>query len=380
MPAKPIYLDYMATTPVDPRVLKKMRKYLDNNCNFGNSASQHFYGYRAKEAIENARCQVAAVINTTPQSIVWTSGATEANNLAIKGAACFYQRQGKHIITCKTEHKSVLDTCKYLEHIGFKVSYISPKQDGLIDLETLIKAVQDDTILISIMHVNNEIGVMQDIAAISAIARSRGILFHVDATQSIGKIPIDLQELKIDLMSFSAHKIYGPKGIGALYIRQNPKLHLTTQIHGGEQEQNIRSGTLPTHQIVGMGEALKIANQEMSLENSRLIALRDYLWQEIKILKNIQLNGSLDNRIANNLNISFTDININSLSTKLKKIAVSNAATCNNGQASHVLKAIGLSDKHSANTIRISIGRFTTNKEIELTAEYIKKIIAKYKN
>ncbi len=375
--SKPIYLDYMATTPVDPRVAKKMLHYLTDDCSFGNSASKHFYGYLAKMAIEDARQQVATLINSNPNSIVWTSGATEANNLAIKGAACFYQRQGKHIVTCKTEHKSVLDTCKYLETIGFSVTYLTPKTDGLIDLHTLKQALQADTILVSLMHVNNEIGVIQDIAAIGELTRSRGILLHVDAAQSVGKIPIDLEQLKIDLMSFSAHKIYGPKGIGALYIRQQPKLHLAPQIHGGQQEYGLRSGTLAPHQIVGMGEAMRIAQQEMMDENQRLLALRKHLWQEIKKLGNIRLNGSLTDRIAANLNVSVDDINGELLLAALKDLAISTATTCNLGQPSYVLKAIGVQDKLAQNTLRISIGRFTTKIEIDFVIKHIKEVVLK---
>lgn len=374
---KPIYLDYMATTPVDPRVAKKMLPYLTDDSFFGNSLSKHFYGYQAKAAIENARLQVATLINSDPKSIVWTSGATEANNLALKGAACFYARQGKHIITCKTEHKSVLDVCRYLETQGFSVTYLTPKPDGLIDLNALEQAVRPDTILVSIMHVNNEIGVIQDIATIGELARARGILFHVDATQSMGKIPIDLEQLKIDLMSFSAHKIYGPKGVGALYIRQQPKLHLVPQIHGGEQEHGLRSGTLATHQIVGMGEALQIAGQEMLGENQRFLALRERLWQEVKNLGNVYLNGSLTNRIAGNLNISFDNISGELLLAALKDLALSSTATCNQMQISYVLKAIGVPDKLAMNTLRISFGRFTTETEIELVIKHIKEMVSK---
>lgn len=375
--SKPIYLDYMATTPIDPRVVNKMLPYLSNNGVFGNAASQHFYGYQAKEAIDNARLQVATLINTSPISIVWTSGATEANNLAIKGAANFYQRQGKHIITCKTEHKSVLDACKYLETQGFNVTYLTPQADGLIALAALEQALRPDTILVSIMHVNNEIGVIQDIANIGKLIKNHGALFHVDATQSVGKIPIDLQQLKIDLMSFSAHKVYGPKGIGALYINQQPKLHLVPQIHGGEQEHNIRPGTLATHQIVGMGEALQIAAQEMQTEQLRLLALRDSLWQEIKSLGKVQVNGSAINSIANNLNISFDDIDGELLLAALKDLALSSGSTCNLGHGSYVLKTIGLSNKLILNTLRISLGRFTTEKEIKFAAKHIKEVVIK---
>ena len=377
--SKPIYLDYMATTPVDPRVAKKMQLYLTNDGIFGNSASLHFYGHQAKTAIEDARWQVANLINNDPKSIIWTSGATEANNLAIKGATYFYQHQGTHIVTCKTEHKSVLDSCKYLETQGFSVTYLTPKPDGLIDLHILEQALRPDTILVAIMHVNNEIGVIQDIAAIGELTHSRGILFHVDATQGIGKIPLDLQKLKIDLLAFSAHKIYGPKGIGALYIRQQPKLHLVPQIHGGEQEYGVRSGTLATQQIVGMGEALHIAAQEMITENDRLLALREHLWQEIKSLGNVYLNGSLTNRIAGNLNISFGDIDSELLLAALKDIAISSAAACTKAilEPSHVLKAIGVPNQLALNTIRISIGRFTNETEIDFTIKHIKEIVTK---
>ncbi|EKE00647.1 MAG: hypothetical protein ACD_21C00298G0001 [uncultured bacterium] len=374
---KPIYLDYMATTPVDPRVATKMQFYLTDASTFGNAASQHFYGYQAKAAIEDARAQVAGLINGDPNGIVWTSGATEANNLAIKGAAYFYQRQGKHIITSKTEHKSVLDTCKYLENQGFNVTYLTPKHDGLIDINTLEQAIRPDTILVSIMHVNNEIGVIQDLTVIGELTRSKGVLFHTDATQGVGKIPIDLQNLKIDLLSFSAHKVYGPKGIGALYLRQQPKLHLVPQIHGGEHEQGLRSGTLPTHQIVGMGEALQIAQQEMVTENQRLLALREHLWQEISCLDNTHLNGSLTNRIAGNLNISFGDIDGELLSAALKDLALSTAAACNKTQASHVLKALAVPNELIFNTIRISLGRFTTKDEVDFAAKQIKEVVTK---
>lgn len=371
---KPIYLDYMATTPVDPRVAKKMQLYLTQDGIFGNAASSHFYGQQAKAANDNARDQIATLLNTNPKNIIWTSGATEANNLAIKGIMYFYQHQGNHIIICKTEHKSVLDTCKYLETQGFKVTYLTPKADGLIDLYTLEQALRPETILASIMHVNNEIGVIQDIAAIGDLLRTRGVLLHVDATQSVGKIPIDLQKLKIDLMSFSGHKIYGPKGIGALYLR--PKLHLAPQIHGGEQEQGVRSGTLATHQIVGLGEALHLASQEMLQENQRLLALRQRLWQALQNLSNVYLNGSLTKRIAGNLNISFSDIDSELLLAALPALALSTAATCTK-EPSHVLKALDVPHDLVLNTIRISIGRFTSEAEIDFTARYITEIVTK---
>lgn len=371
----PIYLDYMATTPVDPRVMEKMLPYLLQESGFGNPSSKHFYGYQAKNAIQTARAQVADLFNTEPNSIFWTSGATEANNLAIKGAALFYQRQGRHIITCQTEHKSVLDTCRYLATQGFDITYLKPNSDGLLDIENLKQAIRPDTILISIMHVNNEIGTIQDIAKIGEIATKHGVLFHVDAAQSAGKIPIDLKQLKIDLMSVSAHKIYGPKGIGALYIRQQPKLHLVPQMHGGEQQNGMRSGTLPTHQIAGMGEALCVAKQEMLTENIRLLNLRNKLWNGIKNLNNIHLNGSLSDRIANNLNISFTDIDGEILLAALANLALSSGSTCINGQSSYVLKALGIDHITISNTLRISIGRFTTEKEIDFTINKICNIV-----
>lgn len=375
--SKPIYLDYMATTPVDPRVAKKMQFYLISETAFGNAASEHFYGYQAKAAIEEARLQVASLVNADPEGIIWTSGATESNNLAIKGSVGFYKRQGKHIITPKTEHKSVLDICKYLETQGFEVTYLSPMHDGLIDLAKLEQSIRPDTILVSIMHVNNEIGVIQDIAAIGELTRAKGILFHVDASQSAGKLPINLQQLKIDLMSFSAHKVYGPKGIGALYIRQKPRLHLEPLIHGGEQERGLRSGTLPTHQIVGMGEAFTIAKNEPTSEYSRLLSLRDHLWRELKKLGDTELNGSLANRIATNLNIAFVDIDGEILKASLKNLAFSLASACNIDQTSHVLKAMGIPDDLASNSIRLSIGRFTTLKEIDFAIEYIKDVVKK---
>ena len=361
----------MATTPTDPRVVAKMLPYLLSESGFGNASSKHFYGYEAKQAVELAREQVANLLNVTPNSIFWTSGATESNNLAIKGAALFYQRQGKHIITCQTEHKSVLDTCKYLATQGFEITYLTPHTDGLLDSAQIAQAIRPDTILVSIMHVNNEIGVIQDIAKIGAITAKAGILFHVDAAQSAGKIPLNLTQLPIDLMSISAHKVYGPKGVGALYIRQQPKLHLVPQMHGGDQQHGIRSGTIPTHQIVGMGEALAIAKQEMIAENLRMLQLRNQLWHGIKHLSKIRLNGSLHHRIANNLNISFADIDGEILLSALTDLALSSGSTCINGQSSYVLQALGIDHQTILNTLRISIGRFTTEAEIDFT---IKKL------
>ena len=374
---KPIYLDYMATTPIDPRVAQKMLPYLNEF--FGNPASKHYYGYQAQAAVEEARSQVAALINCDSKSIIWTSGATEANNLALKGAAYFYERQGKHIVTCKTEHKSILDPCKYLEAQGFEVTYLTPKPDGLINLEDLEKTLRQDTILVSIQHVNSEIGVIQDIENIGKLTRSRGILFHVDAAQSAGKIPLDLQKLKIDLMSFSAHKIYGPKGVGALYIRSQPKLHLTPQIHGGDQENNLRAGTLATHQIVGMGEAFNIAASEMQPEGKRLLQLREKLWQGIKPLGNIYINGSSSNRIQGNLNVSFKDLDSELLLAALKDLAVSTTSACTRSsiKPSHVLQAIGVPENLIRSSIRFSVGRFTTETEINDAIKHINDIVSK---
>lgn len=375
----PIYLDYMATTPVDPRVAKKMSEYLTIDGNFGNPSSQHFYGYHAKAAIENAQEQVASLINADPRGIIWTSGATESDNLAIKGSALFYQRQGKHIITCKTEHKAVLDSCQYLASKGFTITYLDPKSDGLIDLKQLESAIQKDTILISIMHVNNEIGVIQDINAISEIARSRGIIFHVDAAQSVGKIAIDLQKTKVDLMSFSAHKIYGPKGIGALYVRQNPRLHLEPQIHGGQHQHGLRSGTLATHQIVGMGEAFAVAHQELPSDQQRIWQLRQRLWHGINDLGKITLNGSQEHRVAANLNISVADIDNELLLSGLKDLALSSAATCLQAamEPSYVLKALGLNNQLASRAIRFSLGRFTTEAEIDYAIKHLRQVITK---
>ncbi|MDH5593193.1 MAG: IscS subfamily cysteine desulfurase, partial [Gammaproteobacteria bacterium] len=317
----PIYLDYSATTPVDPRVAEKMIQCMTPDGNFGNPASRsHAFGWHAEEAVEEARKNVAALINCDPREIVWTSGATESDNLAIKGAANFYQKKGKHIITCKTEHKAVLDTCRQLERDGFEVTYLEPETSGLIDLKKLEAAIRDDTILISIMHVNNEVGVIQDIEAIGELTRPRKIIFHVDAAQSAGKVPIDLQKAKVDLMSFSAHKIYGPKGIGALFVRRKPRIRLEAQMHGGGHERGMRSGTLATHQIVGMGEAFRIAKEEMASENERIRALRDRLLDGLKDMEEVYINGDMDHRIAGNLNISFNFVEGESLLMALKDL------------------------------------------------------------
>ncbi|MCP4129370.1 MAG: IscS subfamily cysteine desulfurase, partial [Gammaproteobacteria bacterium] len=320
----PIYMDYSATTPVDPRVAEKMMACLTPDGAFGNPASRsHQYGWDAEKLVEQARQSVADLVNANPKEIVWTSGATESDNLAIKGAAHFYQKKGKHIITSKTEHKAVLDSCRQLEREGFEITYMDPESNGLIDLGKLEAAMRDDTILVSIMHVNNEIGVVQDIAAIGELTRSKKILFHVDAAQSAGKVPIDLEKMKVDLMSFSAHKIYGPKGIGALYVRRKPRVRIEAQMHGGGHERGMRSGTLATHQIVGMGEAFRIAGEEMQSENEKLQALRNRLWDGIRDMEEVYLNGDLEQRVAGNLNVSFNFVEGESLILSLRDIAVS---------------------------------------------------------
>jgi cysteine desulfurase len=343
----PIYMDYSATTPVDPRVAELMCSYLTPDGDFGNPASRsHAFGWKADEAVSLARKQVAGLVNADPKEIIWTSGATESDNLAIKGVAEFYVKKGKHIVTSKTEHKAVLDTCRQLERQGYEVTYLDPQADGLIDLKKLEAVLRDDTILVSIMHVNNEIGVIQDIEAIGEMTRARKILFHVDAAQSAGKVPIDLARLKVDLMSFSAHKIYGPKGIGALYVRRKPRVRLEAQMHGGGHERGMRSGTLPTHQIVGMGEAFRIAAEEMAAENERVIGLRQRLWDGIKDMEEVYLNGNEHQRVAGNLNVSFAFVEGESLIMALKDLAVSSGSACTSAslEPSYVLRALGRED------------------------------------
>ncbi len=364
----PIYMDYSATTPVDPRVAELMCQYLTPDGKFGNPASRsHQFGWDADDAVEKARRDVAALLNADPKEIVWTSGATESDNLAIKGAAHFYQRQGKHIITCKTEHKAVLDTCRQLEREGFEVTYLDPESNGMIDLGKLEAAMRDDTILVSIMHVNNEIGVVQDISAIGELTRARKILFHVDAAQSAGKVPLDMERQKVDLLSLSAHKIYGPKGIGALYVRRKPRVRLEAQMHGGGHERGMRSGTLAAHQIVGMGEAFRIAKEEMAQENERLIKLRDRLWNGLKDMDEVYLNGDLEQRVAGNLNVSFAYVEGESLIMALKDFAVSSGSACTSAslEPSYVLRAIGREDELAHSSIRFTIGRFTTEEEVD---------------
>jgi cysteine desulfurase len=376
----PIYLDYAATTPVDPRVAEKMAACLTMDGVFGNPASRsHSFGWKADELVNEARSNVAALVNADPKEIVWTSGATESDNLAIKGAAHFYQRKGKHIVTSKTEHKAVLDTCRQLEREGFEVTYLEPEKNGLIDLAKLEAALRDDTILVSIMHVNNEIGVIQDIQAIGKLTRSRGIIFHVDAAQSAGKVEIDLQKLDIDLMSFSGHKVYGPKGIGALYVRRKPRVRIEAQMHGGGHERGMRSGTLPVHQIVGMGEAFRIAREEMAEENERILKLRNRLWNGLRDIEEVYLNGDAEQHVAGNLNVSFNFVEGESLIMALKDIAVSSGSACTSAslEPSYVLRAIGRSDELAHSSIRFSIGRFTTEEEIDYTVELVKAKVAK---
>jgi len=376
----PIYLDYSATTPVDPRVADVMCHYLTPDQDFGNPASRsHVFGWTADDAVKQARQYVADLINADPREIVWTSGATESNNLAIKGAAHFYKKKGNHLITVKTEHKAVLDTCRQLEREGYEVTYLDPEPSGLIDLEKLRNAITDKTILVSVMHVNNEIGVIQDIAAIGELTRSKGIIFHVDAAQSAGKVPIDLQALKVDLMSFSAHKIYGPKGIGALYVRRKPRVRLEAQMHGGGHERGLRSGTLATHQITGMGEAFRIAKQQMATDNERIRMLRDRLWDGIKDMEEIYVNGDLEHRAAGNLNVSFNYIEGESLIMALKDIAVSSGSACTSEslEPSYVLRALGRNDELAHSSIRFTIGRFTAVEEIDHTIALMRSKVAK---
>ncbi|MFT5276436.1 MAG: cysteine desulfurase [Glaciecola sp.] len=379
----PIYLDYSSTTPVDPRVAEKMKECLTHEGNFGNPASRsHHFGWVAEEAVDIARNQIADLVNADPREIVFTSGATESNNLAIKGAATFYKKRGKHIITLKTEHKAVLDTTRQLEREGFEVTYMMPEPNGLVDLAKLQAEMREDTVLISIMHVNNEIGVIQDIAAIGKICRERKILFHVDAAQSTGKVPIDLQELNVDLMSFSAHKTYGPKGIGALYVSRKPRVRIEAQIHGGGHERGMRSGTLATHQIVGMGEAFRLAKVEMATENERVKMLRDKLYNGVKDMEAVYLNGDEEQRVAHNLNVSFAYVEGESLIMALKDMAVSSGSACTSAslEPSYVLRALGLSDELAHSSIRFSIGRFTTEEEIDYVIGVIRGAIDKLRD
>ncbi|AHM75363.1 IscS subfamily cysteine desulfurase [Yersinia hibernica] len=379
----PIYLDYAATTPVDPRVAEKMMQYLTLDGIFGNPASRsHKFGWQAEEAVDIARNDIATLVGADPREIVFTSGATESDNLAIKGAANFYQKKGKHIITCKTEHKAVLDTCRQLEREGFEVTYLAPQSNGIIDLKQLEAAMREDTILVSIMHVNNEIGVVQDIAEIGEMCRSRGIIFHVDATQSVGKLLIDLSKLKVDLMSFSAHKVYGPMGIGALFVRRKPRIRIEAQQHGGGHERGMRSGTLPVHQIVGMGEAYRIAKEEMESEAARLRSLRLRLWNGIKDIEEVYLNGDLENGAPGILNVSFNYVEGESLIMALKDLAVSSGSACTSAslEPSYVLRALGMNDELAHSSIRFSLGRFTTEAEVDYAIALVRKSIGRLRD
>ncbi|WWO98794.1 MAG: IscS subfamily cysteine desulfurase [Candidatus Dasytiphilus stammeri] len=366
----PIYLDYSATTPIDPRVMEKMILYMTPEGIFGNPASRsHRFGWQAEEAVDIARNQIADLIGSDPREIIFTSGATESDNLAIKGTAKFYQNKGKHIITSKIEHKAVLDACRQLEREGFIVTYLPPLKNGMIDLKQLEDEIRPDTILVSIMHVNNEIGIIQDISAIGELCRDNNIIYHVDATQSVGKLPINLANLKIDLLSCSAHKIYGPKGIGALYVRRKPRIRLEAQIHGGGHERGLRAGTLPVHQIVGMGEACRIAKETMNSEMERLRKLRNLLWNGIKNIEEVYLNSDLNHSIPNILNVSFNYVEGESLIMALKDLAVSSGSACTSAslEPSYVLRALGINDELAHSSIRFSLGRFTTQEEIDYT-------------
>ena len=377
---KPIYLDYSATTPIDERVVAEMLKYMGPETSFGNPASRsHSFGWAAEAAVEEARKNVADLVGANPKEIVFTSGATESDNLAIKGVAHFNKKRGKHIVTCKTEHKAVLDSCRQLEREGFEVTYLDPMKNGLIDLKVLEDALRDDTTLVSIMHVNNEIGVIQDIEAIGKICRERKIIFHVDAAQGAGKVDINLEELPVDLMSFSAHKIYGPKGVGALYVQRKPRVRLEAQMHGGGHERGMRSGTLATHQIVGMGEAFKIAKAEMAEENARLLALRNRLYDGVKDMEEVYINGDIDHRIAGNINISFNYVEGESLLMALSNLAISSGSACTSAslEPSYVLRALGRNDELAHSSIRFTMGRFTTDEEIDRTIASVRKAVEK---
>jgi len=378
MSSRPVYFDYSATTPVDPRVVDKMVPWLYEH--FGNPASRsHAFGWEAEEAVEQARAEVAALVNADPREIIWTSGATESDNLAIKGAAGFYGSKGKHIITVKTEHKAVLDTCRELERQGFELTYLDVQENGLIDLDAFKAALRPDTILASVMHVNNEVGVIQDIETLGEICREKGVLFHVDAAQSTGKVAIDLQKLKVDLMSFSAHKTYGPKGIGALYVRRKPRVRLEAQMHGGGHERGFRSGTLATHQIVGMGEAFRLARLEMATENERIRALRDRLWAGLSRIEEVYLNGDIDKRVPHNLNVSFNYVEGESLIMAIKELAVSSGSACTSAslEPSYVLRALGRNDELAHSSIRFTLGRFTTEQEVDFAVDLITRRVGK---
>ncbi len=374
----PIYLDYSATTPVDPRVVDRMVPYLREH--FGNPASRsHAYGWEAEKAVEEAREHVAALVGCDAKELVWTSGATESINLAVKGAAHFYKERGRHLVTVKTEHKATLDTMRELEREGWEVTYLDVREDGLIDMDVLKAALRPDTVLVSVMYVNNEIGTIQDIPAIGALCREKGILFHVDAAQATGKVDVDLSRLQVDLMSFSAHKTYGPKGVGALYVRRKPRVRIEAQIHGGGHERGMRSGTLPTHQIVGMGEAFRIAKAEMGTENERIRMLRDKLWRGLSEMEEVFVNGDMERRVPHNLNVSFNYVEGESLIMAIKDLAVSSGSACTSAslEPSYVLRALGRSDELAHSSIRFSVGRFTTEEEIDYAVKLIRDKVGK---
>ena len=379
----PIYLDYSSTSPCDPRVAAKMAECLTLEANFGNPASRsHKFGWKAEEAVENARKQVADLLNCDPREIVWTSGATEGDNLAIKGAAHFYVKKGKHIITSKIEHKAVLDSCRQLEREGFEVTYLDPDSTGIVSPEMVVAAIRPDTTLVSLMHVNNEIGVINDIEAIGKVTREHGVIFHVDAAQSTGKLRIDMETMQVDLMSVTAHKTYGPKGIGALYVRRKPRIRLEPQMHGGGHERGMRSGTLATHQIVGMGEAFHLAMVEMDADNARILKLRNRLLEGLQDMEEVYVNGDLDHRVAANLNISFNFVEGESLMMALRNLAVSSGSACTSAslEPSYVLRAIGLNDELAHSSLRMTIGRFTTEEEIDYTIEKVKEAVGKLRD
>ncbi|MCA8063921.1 IscS subfamily cysteine desulfurase [Burkholderia sp. AU38729] len=378
MQSRPIYMDYSATTPVDPRVVAKMVPFLYEQ--FGNPASRsHGYGWEAEQAVEEARAHVAALLGADPREIVWTSGATEGNNLAIKGAAHFYQGKGKHLVTVKTEHKAVLDTCRELERQGFDVTYLDVREDGLLDLDAVQQALRVDTILVSVMLANNETGVIQPVAEIGALCRARGIVFHCDAVQAAGKIPVDVNTLNVDLLTVTAHKVYGPKGIGALYVRRKPRVRIEAQMHGGGHERGMRSGTLPTHQIVGMGEAFRLAKEEMAEESRRVGALRDRLLAGLSTLDQVYVNGDLTRRIAHNLNVSFNFVEGESLIMGIKGVAVSSGSACTSAslEPSYVLRALGRSDELAHSSIRFTLGRFTTEAEVDSVIAQVRDTVGK---
>ena len=379
----PTYMDYSATTPVDARVAKKMANYLTMEGDFGNPASRsHYYGWQAEKAVDEARSQVASLVGADPREIVWTSGATESDNLAIKGIANFYHKRGKHIITMKTEHKAVLDTCRQLEREGFEVTYLEPLSNGLLDIKVFKDAIREDTILASIMHVNNEIGVIQDIQSIGDVCREHKIFFHVDAAQSVGKISIDLASLPVDLMSFSAHKIYGPKGMGALYVSRKPRVRLEAQMHGGGHERGMRSGTLATHQIVGMGEAFAIAKAEMLEEGKKIKQLRERLLEGFSDMEEVVINGDIEQRVPGNLNVSFNYVEGESLMMAISDVAVSSGSACTSAslEPSYVLRALGRSDELAHSSIRFSIGRYTTEKDVDDAIRLVREKVEKLRD